>query len=163
MSNTIIFRNCLETVTRLNADIGTIQSNSPGNTAGTYALINQIISDLSSIKASLKVQEKIISAQCSTLLESGDIDTNNTISPGSITASTLLSTDGVGSNINNDRYSNANNPDKLPAVLINGTYKYSESAVFTTLAIAFELIEKLKNGSATGNIVPLVPGQLATS
>jgi hypothetical protein len=164
MSSTIIFKNCLETVKRLNADIGTIQSNAPVNTAGTYALINQIISDLSSIKASLKAQEKIISDQCSTLTVGNDIDTTVAITHGSMTASTLLSTSGLGSNDNNDRYSDPNSANKLPAVLTNGTDKYSESAVFTTLAIAFELIDKLKNGSlGSGNITPAVAASLAAS
>ena len=61
---TIIYKHALETVSNLNADLGlktggNIRYNSNA-TGGTYALINDMIIKLSSIKASIKAEEKVI-------------------------------------------------------------------------------------------------------
>lgn len=154
---TILYKHCLETVTRLNADLGTLTNGVPTDTAGTYALINQMISDLSSIKASLKAQEKIISAQCSTLAAAGEVDTENALtSAGSIVTATKYCTAGPGDTAST-RYDADSAANTLPAVLTNSsTNKYSESAVFVVLASACELIDKLKNGTWGAENIDLV-------
>ena len=157
---TILYKHCLETVTRLNADLGTLTNGVPTDTAGTYALINQMISDLSSIKASLKAQEKIISAQCSTLAAGGEVATESALTAaGNIVTATKYSTAGPGALLT--RYDavdgTTNTADTLPAVLTNNsTNKYSESAVFVVLASACELIDKLKNGTWGAENIDLV-------
>ena len=144
---TILYKHCLETVTRLNADLGALTSGVPTDTAGTYALINQMISDLSSIKASLKVQEKVISAQCSTLAAAGEVDTDSPLtSAGSIVTATKYCTAGPGDQAST-RYDADSAANTLPAVLTNSANKYSETAVFSVLAECNTLIHKLKAGT----------------
>tara|TARA_B110000259_G_scaffold147281_1_gene166075 strand:- start:130 stop:612 length:483 start_codon:yes stop_codon:yes gene_type:complete len=158
----ILYKHSLETVTRLNADLGTLTVGVPTDTAGTYALINQMISDLSSIKASLKVQEKVISAQCSTLAAIGEVTTENAMTAGSVIVATKYCTAGPGDS-SSDRYDADTAANTLPAVLTNSTNKYSESAVFAVLASACEIIDKLKNGTwGAENIDLAVTATLAT-
>ena len=152
----ILYKHSLETVTRLNADLGTITAGVPTDTAGTYALINQMISDLSLIKSSLKVQEKVISTQCSTLATAGEVTTENAMVPGSVVVATKYCTAGPGDSTST-RYDADSAANTLPAVLTNGaTHKYSESAVFAVLASACEIIDKLKNGTWGAENIDLV-------
>jgi hypothetical protein len=153
---TILYKHCLETVTRLNAELGTLTDGVPTDTAGTYALINQMISDLSSIKASLKVQEKVISVQCSTLAAAGEVVTESALtSAGSIVTATKYCTAGPGDQAST-RYDADSAANTLPAVLTNSANKYSESAVFAVLASACEIIDKLKNGTWGAENIDLV-------
>ena len=54
----ITLQKASETLKNLNADLGTKTSNVVPSNSGTYALINDMISNLSSIKASIKTEEK---------------------------------------------------------------------------------------------------------
>ena len=146
---TILYKHCLETVSNLNADLGTLTTGVPTDTAGTYALINKMITDLSSIKALIKTQENVISSQVSTLAAAGEVITENALtSAGSIITSTKYSTAGPGDSASARYDATPSAANELPAVLVShSTNKYSESAVFTILASACEIINRLKEGS----------------
>ena len=62
--STVKLKDATETIKNLNAAATTLSSSThvAGHSDGLYALINNLISDLSSIKASIKAEEKIISA-----------------------------------------------------------------------------------------------------
>ena len=70
MASTIEIRSLSNIITNLNADLA-VTSATPQvtDTCGTYALINQIISDLSSLKSTLKTAEKGIESAIRTELE----------------------------------------------------------------------------------------------
>lgn len=138
------------TVKNLNAGL-TMTSNAPTSTSGTYALINDMISNLSSIKASLKTEEKVLIAAIDT-----EISQYSDINDGNIVATaqaTLRCSQGLGDDVN--RYSNISENSttaSYPAVLGTGlSNKYAESAVFTVLGEAASLIAKLKNNACTSS------------
>ena len=145
---TVDLKLATHTVKNLNAGL-TMTSNAPTSTSGTYALINDMISNLSSIKASLKTEEKVLIAAINT-----EISGSSGINDGDIVATaqaTLRCSAGLGDDAN--RYNSANensNTASYPAVLGTGlSNKYAESAVFTVLGEAASLIARLKNNACT--------------
>lgn len=138
---TIDLKLATETILNLNADLAK-SSNVATATCGTYALINDMISNLSSIKASLKSQEKLLSNAINTEITTGSA------TDGDLTfdAATLRCSVGIGSS---GRYTStqAAVTGETPAMLVTGTNKYSESAVFTILAECGGLIDKLKESA----------------
>ena len=90
---TILYKECIETVKNLNAVINVDSSSGvPDATCGSYALINSMISDLSSIKASMKTEEKnIITDVTTTTVSAGgnvNVDTQ-LVTPTNIVVSDL--------------------------------------------------------------------------
>ena len=139
----------------LNADLvvtTTAGSEAVTNTCGTYALINQIISDLSSIKASIKTEEKKISAAINLeLIDGGGAFTSTTGSGLTMSTLTTGTTTGFSASAVTIRgQESANIGDNL-AVLVTADADYTESAVASILADIWKLVAKLKAGKlATG-------------
>ena len=141
---TIDLKLATETVLNLNAALA-ITGGVASPTSGTYALINDIISNLVSIKSSLISQEKLLYAAINTEVTAGATATDGNLT---FTASTLRCSAGLGSDVT-ARYTatQAAVTGETPAMLVTGTNKYSESVVFTLLAECGGLIDKLKNST----------------
>jgi len=146
---TIIYKHALETVSNLNADLGTKTEGEPSATAGTYALINDMISNLSSIKASMKTEEKVISARLTALAVAGEVVTEAAVVNSPMTAATLMCKTGPGNETTARHDGSTTDVATLPAVFKVGSVYYSESAVFGVLAGACKLISELKDGTLT--------------
>lgn len=161
---TIIYKHALETVSNLNADLGSKTEGEPSATAGTYALINDMISNLSSIKSSMKAQEKIISARLTALAVASEVVTDAAVVNLPMTAANFQCKTGPG-NETTSRYEG--NPlgdsNTLPAVLITNSKNYSESAVFGVLAGACKLITELKDGTLTDSNAPDITATTLTN
>tara|TARA_B100000900_G_scaffold280460_1_gene239910 strand:+ start:9619 stop:10104 length:486 start_codon:yes stop_codon:yes gene_type:complete len=141
-----------QTVKNLNAGL-TMTSNAPTSTSGTYALINDMISNLSSIKASLKTEEKVLIDAINTEITDASGTTDQNVD--ATAQATLRCSAGLGDDA--ARYNGitgANDAVNYPAVLGTGsTNKYTESAVFSVLGEAASLIDKLKNNNiGTGTL-----------
>lgn len=153
----ITLQKASETLKNLNADLGTKTSNVVPSNSGTYALINDMISNLSSIKASIKTEEKKIEVDLYGHMQAlGTVSTavgaaNDIVNPSTITMTpaTAKCTVGIGSAFgDNERHQYANTTtNHLPAVLTANSVSYSEQAVFSILALSAEIIDKLKNGA----------------
>lgn len=136
---------CTTTLLNLNAATSYSSAHVPTATSGTYALINDMISDLSSIKASLKTEEKLLIAQINTTVAAGSTVTD----PLTVTASANLSCQsGIGGE-DTVRYSAVTDVATTalhPAILgALSTNEYAESVVFSVLAEAAIFIRRLKN------------------
>jgi hypothetical protein len=145
----------------LNADTtgltSTANSEAVASTVGTYALINQIISDLSSIKASIKVEEKKITEAINNL-------TDNTIGGNTNLALIKFGSNDGGTTtlatkyLSNNGFETGSITDRgqIPtatsnfAVLTNGTNKLTETAVASILSDVYVMVAKLKNGAIAG-------------
>tara|TARA_Y100000389_G_scaffold143808_1_gene142129 strand:+ start:64 stop:567 length:504 start_codon:yes stop_codon:yes gene_type:complete len=147
---TVIVDRLPETLKNLNSS--TLQTSGAYALAtdGLYALINDMISNLSSIKASIKVEEKKIAADLATEITAGAaLAANDTIASATVTAATVVeSTSGT----RGDTYAGGATPTLAEtkvnvAVLTVGTEKYSEAAVFSVLAQAGRAIRDLKVGT----------------
>ena len=97
MSSTIELRSLANVISNLNSDLSVTASNSEVEpTCGTYALINQMITDLSTLKATLKTAEKDIEATIRTELElsaNQNVATNTmVIQTGNIPATCAVAT-----------------------------------------------------------------------
>lgn len=157
-TNTVTFKEATETIANLNASLD-ISNNVPSDTCGTFALIENVISNLVSIKNSLKTEEKkIIADMAAHMKQEGD--GTNTMGPETtfesgaaltMTVADLQATDGIGDD-GSARHEDTVVTATLPAVLIVNSKEYSESAVFAVLAQAAQHIDKLKNGISTGAI-----------
>tara|TARA_A100001015_G_scaffold320855_1_gene448827 strand:- start:24 stop:566 length:543 start_codon:yes stop_codon:yes gene_type:complete len=145
---TVYFSTCTEAIKFLNADLSNTTTAHDeayaNNSCGTYALINDIISNLSSIKASIKTNEKVISRAIQGEVEDGgQIDTT----------SHVISTDLniTVSNIRNNSHVTArgerNTTDQNVAILTNGNDKLSEAATFEVLRAVGVAVMRLKNGT----------------
>ena len=158
---TILYKECIETVKNLNAVINVDSSSGvPDATCGSYALINSMISDLSSIKASMKTEEKnIITDVTTTTVSAGgnvNVDTQ-LVTPTNIVVSDLSATShGAGASATGRHEDSHVTTAQLPAVLKAGTQEYSESAVFSVLAECNILIHKLKAGTLVGEALTLL-------
>ena len=151
---TIILQKTTETLKNLNADL-TVTANKATETSGTYALINDMISNLSSIKATIKKEEKKIEIdlyghmQELTAVNTAVGAANVVLAPSAVTMTpaTAKCTVGVGSATGNGkRHQFTSTTNTLPAVLTANSVSYSEHAVFSELALAAEIIDKLKAG-----------------
>tara|TARA_B100001123_G_C14594795_1_gene743473 strand:+ start:23 stop:532 length:510 start_codon:yes stop_codon:yes gene_type:complete len=157
-TNSVTFKEATETITNLHAALS-ITSNVPTDTCGTYALINRMISDLSSIKASIKAEEKKILADITAHMknESGTTEsmgpdtTFDSASNLTMTVSNYHCSEGLGED-GSSRHEDAVVKTTLPSVLNTNSKNYSESAVFCVLAQAAQHIDKLKNGIHTASI-----------
>ena len=149
MSNTtVLFSTCTQAIKFLNADLSNTTTAYgeayASASCGTYALINDIISNLSSIKASIKTNEKLISrAIQAEVLDGGSIDTGSHVMEndqniviGSVRNNTALNTRGEDGTT-----------DKNVAILTNGDDKLSEAATFEVLRAVGVAVMRLKNGT----------------
>ena len=159
---TIIYKHALETVSNLNADLGSKTSGVPDFNGGTYALINDMISNLSSIKASIKEKKKVISKRLTDLAVAGEVVTESAVVNSPMTAGVRHCTVGVGQASTNRHDGTVSNANKLPAVLKVNSKEYTESAVFSVLAAASGLIDNLKNGQLVTTCI-IAPTTLAVS
>ena len=145
---TVLFSTCTQAIKFLNADLSnTTTAHEEAYTSascGTYALINDIISNLSSIKASIKTNEKLISRAIQAEVTEGasinpgshvmEDDQNLTIS--TVRNSTILTTRGENVTTN-----------KNVAILTNGDDKLTEAATFEVLRAVGVAVMRLKNGT----------------
>jgi len=157
-TNTVTFKEACETIDNLNAALA-ITSNVPTTMCGTYALINDMISNLSSIKASMKTEEKNISSDIRQHMKN-ESGTNASMGPDTtfdsgtnllMTVSNYHCSAGLG-DAASARHEDTVAKVTLPAVLKTNSKNYSESAVFCVLAQAAQHIDKLKNGIHTAGI-----------
>lgn len=153
----ILYKECIETVKNLNAVINVNSTTGVADaTCGAYALINSMISDLSSIKASMKTEEKniITDVTAETVSAGGSVNVDTqVVTATNIVVSDLSASAGAGASATG-RHGDNVTTGQLPAVLKAGSQEYSESAVFSVLAECNTLIHKLKAGT-------LVAGALA--
>ena len=139
-----------------NLNSSTLTATTYGNDDGLYALINDMISNLSSIKASVKAEEKKMHANLAQEIVIGtNIDPSTlTVDPATVTAATAVA---VVTATRGDKFAIANAASGLVltdvnvnvAVLISGTKKYSEAAVYTVLKPQAQVIRDLKAGTIT--------------
>tara|TARA_B110000259_G_C13838981_1_gene331851 strand:+ start:111 stop:617 length:507 start_codon:yes stop_codon:yes gene_type:complete len=157
-TNSVTFKEACETIDNLNSALA-ITSNVPTTMCGTYALINDMISNLSSIKASIKTEEKNISSDIRQHMKK-EADGTSSMGPETtfdsatallMTVSSYHCSVGLGDDLS-ARHEDTVEKITLPAVLKTNSKNYSESAVFTVLAQAAQHIDKLKNGIHTGSI-----------
>lgn len=160
MASSIELRSLANVITNLNADLA-VTSSAPQvtDTCGTYALINQMITDLSTLKATLKTAEKDIEATIRTELE---LSTNqNTATNTMVIQTAIPSTCGVATKtVTSDalylnsadatavltaRKENDTNINTNIGIKLNGT-ALTESAILNGLAEAYGIINTLKNG-----------------
>lgn len=156
--STIELRSLANVISNLNADLS-VTSSSPQvePTCGTYALINQMITDLSTLKATLKTAEKDIEATIRTELEltaNQGVATNTMIIQTANIPDTCAiaskTSDTIGkylnsSNIKAARNENATDTDKNIGIKLNGI-SLTESAILNGLSEAYGIINTLKNG-----------------
>lgn len=148
--------NAQETVRNLNAALSTRESSAPYNhteLCGTYALINEMISNLSSIKATIKTEEKNIRSDITTeMVNSGNSPKNMQIEVVPVVAHTIATstcTAGHGTDTGASKrhhLASTDTANTTPAVLTSGTLKYADKAVIAILIEADRLIYMLKAG-----------------
>jgi hypothetical protein len=160
-TSTVQLQYSLETIKNLNDSTQSMSStvNIPGASDGLYAMINAMISDLSSIKASVKTEEKNIltdiNAHVKNLAsESTTTTPQSEMSAPSLTAvaSTHNLNTGLGSGTSRHETDPGTGANQQPAVLKTNSKAYSEDAVFGVLAVAAEIITTLKNGDFATNV-----------
>lgn len=160
MASTIQLRSLSNVITNLNADLAvTASTPQVTDTCGTYALINQMISDLSSLKATLKTAEKDIEKTIRTELE---ISTTQTIAPNAmlIQSGNIPDTCAVATKTVTTDAKYLNSADATAVltarkenstlganigIQLNGT-ALTESAILNGLAEAYGIINTIKNG-----------------
>ena len=146
---TVLLDRLPATLKNLNAS--TLTATTYGADDGLYALINDMISNLSSIKASLKTEEKNIHTGLAQELVPGasDINTATTVvEPAQVSAATVVA---ASTGTRGDVFSASTTAEaaKNVAVLTVGTKKYTEAAVFSVLKPQAQVIRDLKAGTIT--------------
>lgn len=117
------------------------------NGDGLYALINDMISNLSSIKASIKTEEKNIITDMESKIVQGTNANEGTAlggSPACTAATACETTSGARGDTFGSSLASLN-----PAVFKGGSKNYSEAAVFGVLRGAGQMIKDLKAGTVT--------------
>jgi hypothetical protein len=162
MASTIELRSLSNVITNLNADLA-VASNPPlvTDTCGTYALINQMISDLSSLKATLKTAEKDIEKTIRTELElttiptqliapntmviqSANIPTTCAVADKTVTEDAKYLDSTSDTEVKTARKENSTLDANIGIKLNN--VPLTESAILNGLAEAYGIINTLKNG-----------------
>ena len=135
-----------------NLNSSTLTATTYGADDGLYALINDMISNLSSIKASVKAEEKKMHANLAQEIVIGtNIDTSALlVNPATVTAATAVA---FATTTRGDTFANSGaaiaDVNVNVAVLVSGTKKYSEAAVYTVLKPQAQVIRDLKAGTIT--------------
>jgi hypothetical protein len=160
MDSTIELRSLSNVITNLNADLEvTASTPEVTDTCGTYSLINQMISDLSSLKAILKTAEKDIEKTIRTELElttTQDVTTNTmviqTINIPTTCAVANKTVTGDAKYLNSASAEHVLIARKENSTLsanigiqLNGT-ALTESAILNGLSEAYGIINTIKNG-----------------
>jgi len=157
------------TIQALNADLSVTNSSSPAvaNLCGSYALINQIISDLVTIKNSMKSNEKLIRAAIAeSMAVAGSSGNHNAIQFVSATAADampLATANGCATASNLTGYTETGTTiasrgqtaidTNNPAVLTGGSINYTENAVTAVLTDIFLITANLRHGGFAANTV----------
>ena len=119
----------------------TLNTAIPSGTIGLYQVINQAISELSSLKAKIKTNEKALIAECESDFKSGADSDLNFYNSTTISAANLQSTDNTSKNRGGSKTSN----DK-PAILITSAGNgYSEDALFELIRVQCHDIMRINN------------------
>ena len=162
MASTIEIRSLSNVITNLNADLAvTAATPQVTDTCGTYALINQIISDLSSLKKTLKTAEKDIESAIRTELEltaTQNVATNTMVmQTGNIPTTCAVATKTVTEDA---KYLNSANAAAVLTArkedsILNqnigiklNSVPLTESAILNGLSEAYGIINTLKNGQS---------------
>lgn len=137
-----------------------LNSNQPDASNGLYILIDEIIKDLVTIKKEIRKQENHIKIVVNSWLEQYNYDwsglsdddyvlTDDTYGMSDVVRATYGLKDGIGTMIRNTdtEYTNVNT---YPAIYVNNSKNYTETAVFGILAVAYTLIRSIKNGEHDG-------------
>jgi hypothetical protein len=158
--SSIELRSLSNVITNLNADLAvTASAPQVEPTCGTYALINQMITDLSTLKATLKTAEKDIEKAIRNELE---ISTSQTVAPNAMVIQTgnIPDTCAVATKTVTEDAKYLNSADAaavLTARKENATLDknigiqlnsvpLTESAILNGLAEAYGIINTIKNG-----------------
>lgn len=160
MASTIELRSLSNVITNLNADLAvTASTPQVTDTCGTYALINQMISDLSSLKATLKTAEKDIEKTIRTELEltetqniptntmviqSANIPTTCAVADKTVTEDAKYLSSTTAGEVLTARKENSTLDANIGIKLNN--VPLTESAILNGLAEAYGIINTLKNG-----------------
>lgn len=156
--------NTTAVIRHLNADLAvttTAGAEAVANTCGTYALINDIISNLSSIKASIKTEEKKIATAINLEMINAtstagnaqvfDATTGNGLTVATLTTGTTTGFSASGATIRGQESVIAANH---VAVLNTSSADYTDSALTSVLADVWKIVAKLKAGQlAAGTTV----------
>jgi len=121
----------------------------PSASIGLYQVINQAISELSSLKAKIKTNEKALIAECAENdgFASGDDSDLNFTNSTTISAASLQSTVDVSKDRGGSRTA-----DHKPAMLITSAGNgYSEDALFELIRVQCHDIMSLNNNARTVN------------
>jgi len=152
MATSCTTANLAATLNNLNMN-GTIAYNTteataiPPSTVGLYQLMNQLISEVSSLKATIKTNEKALIAA----LKADAADAAVTLAGNTITRSAI--NEGV---TNDTRGGLTSTPSDKPAIITSTTAKYniSEDGIFDILSGVTHLIMLLNNdGDVNGAAV----------
>ena len=162
MASTIELRSLANFITHLNADLAvTPATPQVTDTCGTYALINQIISDLSSLRTTLKTAEKDMEAAIRTELELSTTQNQATntmvIQTGSIPSTCLVATKTATTSalhLNSAdaaallvaRKEDTTLNQNIGIKLGDSSVPLTESAILNGLAEVYGLVNRLKNG-----------------
>ena len=146
---TVTQQSIVNTIEQLNKDL----SDNEGvidDTGGLYSLINNMISNLSSIKASIKTEEKKMITDLgaiATVAGGTDIGSSATVDAASYAAhATATRGDVHGSDT-----ANISNNVAVYSGSVTSATKYSEGAAWECLKAAAQTIVDFKEGSVTGS------------
>ena len=126
----------------------TLDTAIPSTSIGLYQVINQAISELSSLKAKIKTNEKALIAECETDFADGaNSDLNFSNNSTTISAASLQSTVDASKDRGGSRTA-----DEKPAMLITSAGNgYSEDALFELIRVQCHDIMSLNNNARTVN------------
>ena len=144
----------IETLEYINSPINLVNStnsNEPDASNGLYVLIDEMISDVIAIKSGIKKQEYHIKRVVNSWLEQYNYDwTGVSGDDYLLTEDTdfVRATYGLHAGIGITRSTSEqyNDVNTYPAIYVNNSKYYTETAVFGILAAASSVIRSLKNG-----------------
>lgn len=165
MAATVTLQNAMETLEALNNTTQTMTDtvNVPGTTDGLYIMINKMISDLTAIKIDIKVQERLIQKAVNNTIKSSlfaevtatpDLYLIPTEFYSNSLHATYSLTSGLGGTNGTARHVGNGVANTFPGIYRNNApipNIYTESAVFSILAKAANIIKLLKNGGITAS------------
>lgn len=148
--STVKQQSIVNTIEQLHKD-ESVNTGAIPNTGGLYTLINNMISNLSSIKASIKTEEKkMINDLGNVTGNSAIISGDSTLDSATVVAASLASNSSA---IRGDVHTGSASIDNNVAVYSgsgNSATAYSESAAWEILRHAAQTIVDFKEGSTSG-------------
>lgn len=157
MTTTVQVKSLANTLKNLNASIDvTAATPAVGSNCGLYALINQMISDLSSLKSTIKTAERDIETLLTAELETSTSAAANVLACTTTFPSTLKQAEktvttigGTFTETNLTTLKGARNEettlDQNVGIIINNL-GFTELALLNGLTEAYGIINKVKNG-----------------